>query len=353
MAYINGRRVVGMMRSAGGGESSTLLTTTTNATLVSGSTYELALTYLTETPKVNDFIAYVDNGAVTTLYKVTAVDSTNATLEKIGDIGGGGISIPLIVIDTSTQEVDSDQYQLTAEQYSQIENADIIKIAYSDYGTPQVNNTTYVKTQNVSDNAIVFTLNEHDGRYGDGLQCETIYIDRTTHILTYTYDTYVKVEANPTLAGTESNLTGIEIDGTKYAIPAGGGKQLYEHNVKISQRFQMSGNWDETIDIFLKIINDSNSEINTYQKIENFLKDNNFRWNTDYSWSYCYPYEANGSVYDAIADKEYSIRGIYALYNVNSGNFQKIQFIIRRNTQPVTFMYIDSSALVQDKVRTI
>lgn len=90
MAYINGRKVVGMMRSAGGSESSTLITTTTDATLVSGSTYELALTYLTETPKVNDFIAYVNNGAITTLYKVTAVDSTNATLTKIGDIGGGG-----------------------------------------------------------------------------------------------------------------------------------------------------------------------------------------------------------------------------------------------------------------------
>ena len=89
MAYINGKKVVGMMRSAGGSESSTLITTTTDATLVSGSTYELALTYLTETPKVNDFIAYVNNGAITTLYKVTAVDSTNATLTKIGDIGGG------------------------------------------------------------------------------------------------------------------------------------------------------------------------------------------------------------------------------------------------------------------------
>ena len=90
MAYINNKKVLQVVKSAGGGESSTLITTTTDATLVSGSTYELALTYLTETPKVNDFIAYVDSGAITTLYKVTAVDSTNATLTKIGDIGGGG-----------------------------------------------------------------------------------------------------------------------------------------------------------------------------------------------------------------------------------------------------------------------
>jgi hypothetical protein len=90
MAYINNKKVLQVVINNGGGASSTLLTTTTDATLVSGTTYELALTYLTETPKVNDFIAYVDSGAITTLYKVTAVDSTNATLTKIGDIGGGG-----------------------------------------------------------------------------------------------------------------------------------------------------------------------------------------------------------------------------------------------------------------------
>lgn len=89
MAFINGKKVLQVVQSVGG-TSSTLLITTTDATLVSGTTYELALTYLTETPAVDDFIAYVDSGAITTLYQVTAVDSTNATLTKIGDIGGGG-----------------------------------------------------------------------------------------------------------------------------------------------------------------------------------------------------------------------------------------------------------------------
>ena len=32
-----------------------------------------------------------------------------------------------------------------------------------------------------------------------------------------------EVVANPTLAGTEANLTGIEVDGTKYAVSGGGG----------------------------------------------------------------------------------------------------------------------------------
>ncbi len=32
-----------------------------------------------------------------------------------------------------------------------------------------------------------------------------------------------EVVANPTLAGTETNLTGLEVDGTKYAVSGGGG----------------------------------------------------------------------------------------------------------------------------------
>lgn len=89
MAYINGKKVLQVVQSLGGGSGANLLTTTTDATESSG-TYTLALTYLSDTPNVNDFVAYVNNGAITTLYKVTAVDSTNATLTKIGDIGGGG-----------------------------------------------------------------------------------------------------------------------------------------------------------------------------------------------------------------------------------------------------------------------
>lgn len=40
-----------------------------------------------------------------------------------------------------------------------------------------------------------------------------------------------EVVANPVLAGTESNLTGLEVAGTKYKVPTGGsgGTQLYLH----------------------------------------------------------------------------------------------------------------------------
>lgn len=37
-----------------------------------------------------------------------------------------------------------------------------------------------------------------------------------------------EVVANPTLAGTEANLIGIEVDGTKYAVSGGGGGSVAE-----------------------------------------------------------------------------------------------------------------------------
>lgn len=225
--------------------------------------------------------------------------------------GGGGGGIPVITLQAS-QMIDQTHIQFTEEQYNTIVANGCF---YLDLLGSQQLLMTCVNASNLAD-IQCYNISQT----GSGLQLATIDLNKTTYI----------------------GVLGIS--------PYPQAKQLYQHNIKISQSFQMTGNWDETIDIFLKITNDSSTEINTYNQIENFLKNNNFRWNTDYSWGYCYPYEANGSVYDAIADKEYSIRGIYALYSANSGAFQKVQFIIRRNTHPVTFMYIDSSALVRDKV---
>lgn len=44
-----------------------------------------------------------------------------------------------------------------------------------------------------------------------------------------------EVVANPVLAGTESDLTGLEVAGTKYKVPtggSGGGTQLYMHSIE-------------------------------------------------------------------------------------------------------------------------
>ena len=58
-----------------------------------------------------------------------------------------------------------------------------------------------------------------------------------------------QVEANPTLEGTESDLEGIEIDGTKYKV--GGGSQLYQHNIRI-RYYKSDGNYN-FVATFIKV----------------------------------------------------------------------------------------------------
>lgn len=41
-----------------------------------------------------------------------------------------------------------------------------------------------------------------------------------------------EVIANPPLVGDEANLTGLEVDGVKYAVPQGGGATLYKHTIR-------------------------------------------------------------------------------------------------------------------------
>lgn len=221
MAYINGKKVLQVVQSLGGGASSTLLITTTDATLVSGTTYELALTYLTETPKINDFIAYVDNDLIKTLYKVTAIDSTNATLTKIAD--------------------------------------------------------------------------------------------------------FSTVVANPTLTGTESDLTSIEIDGTKYAIPSGGG-QAYEHHIWL-----LGNNSDIDINIIIK--NDSNNEINTLTKLKNALRDLGWWNNNNYRPLYT---KVNGWKGTSV---------VVGLANLDNGKLYAI-YASTNNEDEIT-----STTLVQDTIK--
>lgn len=77
------------------------------------------------------------------------------------------------------------------------------------------------------------------------------------------------VEANPTLAGTESDLTGIEIDGTKYKV-GGGGSTLYQHNIKTY--YSNNGN---TSMATLTIINNSDTPFDAVS-LRNWLNTNAF-----------------------------------------------------------------------------
>ena len=75
-----------------------------------------------------------------------------------------------------------------------------------------------------------------------------------------------QVEANPTLESGEDELESIEIDGTKYKV--GGGKQLYQHNVRI----KFGSNYYE---LFLQITNDNpNTMFTDLASIVQYLVDN-------------------------------------------------------------------------------
>ena len=72
-----------------------------------------------------------------------------------------------------------------------------------------------------------------------------------------------EVVANPVLAGTESDLTGLEVAGTKYKVPtggSGGGTQLYKHTIYFNDT---STDRDE-----LYIITNTNTPLPNFSYIE-------------------------------------------------------------------------------------
>lgn len=72
-----------------------------------------------------------------------------------------------------------------------------------------------------------------------------------------------EVVANPTLSGSESDLTGLEVAGTKYKVPtggSGGGTQLYKHTILFNRT---STDRDE-----LYIISNINIPLNSFSDVE-------------------------------------------------------------------------------------
>lgn len=69
------------------------------------------------------------------------------------------------------------------------------------------------------------------------------------------------VVANPTLAGTEESLTGLEVDGTKYAIPSGG--HIYEHLIQLYPLVNGTTNqyWGC---VFFRFYNNDNTKYTTH-----------------------------------------------------------------------------------------
>jgi len=79
-----------------------LFTSSTDAT-ESGGVYTLDVSGITGI-EVNDYIAYLNSGAFTTLYQVASISSGTATLNVVGSFGGGGSTLyqhNIIITDTS------------------------------------------------------------------------------------------------------------------------------------------------------------------------------------------------------------------------------------------------------------
>lgn len=82
-----------------------------------------------------------------------------------------------------------------------------------------------------------------------------------------------EVKANPTLAGTEENLTGVEVDGTKYKVPET--KKLYYHLVGLN---------DSTYLAYLNIIS---SRQTAYISMEQIAQDLYFDTDNIYPFPAC------------------------------------------------------------------
>lgn len=76
----------------------------------------------------------------------------------------------------------------------------------------------------LSDNMGAMTLTPEDLAYVNTIKGTSVTNAKgALDTLTTNVNALSTVEANPTLAGTESDLTALEVDGTKYKIPSGGG----------------------------------------------------------------------------------------------------------------------------------
>ena len=88
---------------------------------------------------------------------------------------------------------------------------------------------------------------------GNSTDTPTIWTPSNKDI-NYSYEMLdaANTSANPTLDGTEANLTSLKLNGTKYAIPSGGG-HLYQHNVSFlaaTSRGSIIGNGNCNLTLF-------------------------------------------------------------------------------------------------------
>lgn len=79
-----------------------------------------------------------------------------------------------------------------------------------------------------------------------------------------------KVVANPTLAGTESDLTGIQVGTTKYKISSGGGGGVHQHNIELHFYNQTSNDYA----VRFTVVCDRAEAFTSYSQLQSYLYTN-------------------------------------------------------------------------------
>lgn len=117
-----------------------------------------------------------------------------------------------------------------------------------------------------------------------------------------------EVLANPTLDGSETALSGLQIDGVKYAM--GGGK-IYQHLITLYYNASGSG---FVRDIRIVIFNNSNEKF-TYDSLLTWLEDKG-HWLSD---SKEYPATGYAKGVTDYLDTYFSVWGVYSYYGIEIG----------------------------------
>lgn len=133
------------------------------------------------------------------------------------------------------------------------------------------------------------------------------------------------VVANPTLAGTEADLEGLQVGDTKYKV--GGGKQLYQHNIRVKALHVHSGSY-YYLSTGITIINDSNVSIDTFEKLYSYLTSKGYTSINSILTS------VNGRF---IVGQEYYLNGIYA-----NGNNQIVVLGFYGSNNSTTVEYVQT-----------
>ena len=126
-----------------------------------------------------------------------------------------------------------------------------------------------------------------------------------------------QVTANPTLAGTEADLTGLQVGDTKYAVPQGGGN-LYLHSVRIDKNSITSPGMK--ISFFIYIISKNSTQFTTISDLFTYLATIPLGAGTAY-----FPI-ASGYCWDSTNTTSNSTRPVYMGYYTQSSNYFVIYF---------------------------